>query len=200
MRIGLFGGTFDPIHLGHLILAEIVLEQMNLDTIWFLPSGSPPHKLKNEITPPRSRAEMVEFAIAGDKRFSMNPMEFEREGPTYSFETLELLRENHPEDEFFFIIGADSLEDFPGWKKPERIVELATVVAVNRGHQSDEEMERMKSALPDEIASRVEIVSMPAIDLSSTEIRKRVKQQKSIRYMVPHAVDAYIKNQNLYSE
>ncbi len=200
MRLGLFGGTFDPVHLGHLILAEITLEKMGLDQICFLPSGSPPHKQKEEISSEKARTEMLEFAIAGDNRFSINRMEFEREGPTYTYETVKILKEENPEDEFFFIIGADSLKDFPRWKHPERIVEKATIVAVNRGLLSQDEMQELKSKLPEDLMNHVEIISMPGIDLSSTEIRNRVKEGKSIRYMVPHAVDAYIHQHKLYQD
>ena len=198
MRLGLFGGTFDPVHIGHLILAQAVHEELKLDEVWFLPSGCPPHKYSDQISPENNRSEMLEFAIAGDPRFKINKMEFERGGPTYTYETLEILSKEQPDDELFFIIGADSLKDFPGWKFPEKIIEMATIVAVNRGSLSEDHMNKIKLSLPEKLRAHVEVVAMPGIDLSSTEIRYRVQEGKSIRYMVPNAVEAYIRKHELY--
>src|SRR5262249_32930148 len=131
MRLGLFGGTFDPIHLGHLILAEQCRESCGLDRVWFVVAGAPPHKPGGR-TAVAHRLEMVGIAIAGHSAFAVSDIEATRPGPHYSVETLETLRQDHPDEELFFLIGADSLEDLPSWREPERIARLATIVVVNR--------------------------------------------------------------------
>src|SRR3954471_15175632 len=131
MRLGIYGGTFDPIHLGHLILAEACREAAGLDRVWFVVAGQPPHKLG-----PRAqvghRLEMTRIAVTGNPAFEVSEIEARRPGPHYSVETLEEVRRDRPEDELFFLIGADSLADLPFWRQPERIVELARLVVVNR--------------------------------------------------------------------
>src|SRR4051794_28110021 len=131
MRLGIYGGTFDPIHLGHLILAESCREQCGLDRVWFVVAGEPPHK-PGDRTPVADRLEMARIAIAGHPAFEVSELETSRPGPHYSVETLEEVHRQHPADELFFLIGADSLADLPHWRRPERIVELATVVVVDR--------------------------------------------------------------------
>jgi nicotinate (nicotinamide) nucleotide adenylyltransferase len=131
MRLGLFGGTFDPIHLGHLILAEQCRESCELDRVWMVVAGAPPHKPGGR-TGVGHRLEMVRIAIAGHAAFVASDIEATRPGPHYSVETLEAVRRDHPADELFFLIGADSLQDLPTWREPERIAQLATIVVVNR--------------------------------------------------------------------
>jgi nicotinate-nucleotide adenylyltransferase len=135
MRLGLFGGTFDPVHYGHLVLAEQCREQCALDEVWFLPAGSPPHKADAAITDGKHRAEMLELATAGMPRFRVNRMELSRAGKTYTVDTLTQLHTEDAGRELFFLIGADSLGDLPTWRQPQRISELATIVAVNRGER-----------------------------------------------------------------
>lgn len=198
MRLGLFGGTFDPVHWGHLLMAEQCREQCRLDQVWLLPAGSPPHKTGAEISTGKQRAEMLEFAIAGHEALLVNRMELDREGKTYTVDTLRQLHAEHPEDELFFIIGGDSLTDLPTWREPEVIAELATIVAVNRGDRPLPGRDNLKKHLGEKIAARVELVTMPGIDLSSTDIRRRIREGKSIRYMVPRAVEVYIAEHGLY--
>ncbi len=198
MRLGIFGGTFDPIHWGHLVMAEQCREQCRLDQVWFLPAGLPPHKTGSAISSGKQRAEMLEFAIAGHADFVINRMEFSREGKSYTVDTLSELHAERSDDELFFLIGGDSLHDLPTWREPERIVELATVVAVNRGDRPLPTEMELAERLGSPMASRVKLVSMPGIDLSSTDIRRRVHDGKSIRFMVPRAVEAYIAEQKLY--
>ena len=200
MRLGLFGGTFDPVHWGHLLMAEQCREQCRLDQVWLLPAGSPPHKTGAEISTGKQRAEMLEFAIAGHEAFLVNRMELDREGKTYTVDTLRQLQAERPEDELFFIIGGDSLNDLPAWREPEEIAERATIVAVNRGDRPLPSRDELKKHLGEKIAARVELVTMPGIDLSSTDIRRRVREGKSIRYMVPRAVEVYIAEHGLYRE
>lgn len=192
MRLGLLGGTFDPVHYGHLLLAEQCREQCALDAIWFLPSGAPPHKQQAAITEPRQRVEMLRLAIAGHEAFSVNEMELSREGPTFTVDTLQEVLAEHPDYELFFLIGGDSLRDLPTWREPRRILELATIVAVNRGGE-----ELPAIPLLDE-PGRIQRVTMPGIGLSATDIRRRVAARKSIRYMTPRAVEVYIEQHRLY--
>src|SRR4051794_34655399 len=133
MRLGIFGGTFDPIHLGHLVLAEQCREQCQLDEVWFVPAAQPPHKLSAAITPAKPRCDMIEFAIAGNSAFRLCHIELNRDGPSFTVTTLEQLHTEGPTRELFLLIGADSLRDLSHWREPARIMELATIVAVNRG-------------------------------------------------------------------
>jgi nicotinate-nucleotide adenylyltransferase len=198
MRLGLFGGTFDPVHIGHLILAEQCREQCRLDELWFLPAGTPPHKPAGSVAPGNQRAEMIEFAIAGHPKFSVNRMELSREGRSFTVDTLRQLHSEDPSRELFFLIGADSLADLPLWRDPAGIAELATIVAVNRGDRPLPELAPLRSKLGDRVLDRIQIVAMPGIDLSSTDIRRRVREGKSIRFMTPRACEVYIQQHGLY--
>lgn len=189
MRIGLFGGAFDPIHIGHLILAETCRETLKLDKVLFIVAGDPPHK-RGEVAPAEDRLEMVRLAIAGNSAFEASELEIDRPGPHYSVDTVLLVRERHPDDELFFLVGGDVLPELPTWKTPERIRELAALVAVNRAG----------SGGPSGAASPFvhESVSIPAIGIASTAIRARIAGNQSIRYLVPRGVEAYIRERGLY--
>lgn len=200
MRLGIFGGTFDPVHLGHLILAEHVREAFALDEVWFVPAPSPPHKDDNAISPAKQRAEMLEFAISGCPHFGVSRIEFEREGPSYTVDTLQQLTDEGSDRELFLLIGADSLEDLGTWREPERIAELATIVAVNRGREPLPDADSMTSKLGSAISARVRHINIPPIDISATEIRDRASSGRSIRFMTPRAVEAYIRENGLYSQ
>jgi nicotinate-nucleotide adenylyltransferase len=197
-RIGLFGGTFDPIHSGHLLLAEQCREQCRLDEVWFLPTGDPPHKRQAAITPGKSRAEMLELAVAGHPQFRVNRMELQRQGTTFTVDTLEVLHSEDPSRELCFLIGADSLAELTTWRSPARIAELATIVAVNRGDRPLPDVAPLAERLGKEFMSRLVFVTMPGIELSSTDIRRRVRAGQSIRYMTPRAVEMYIVEHRLY--
>lgn len=193
MRLGLFGGTFDPIHLGHLILAEGCREACALDRVWFVVAGVPPHK-QDERTPVADRLEMVRLAIAGHSAFEVSEIEAKRPGPHYSVETLEAIHQERPGDDLFFLIGADSLADLPHWRQPERIAQLATIVVVNRPGSEP------SSALPDfgPGAHPLRTVHVPPIGVASHDLRQRLAEGRSIRYQVPRGVEAYIGAQGLY--
>ena len=197
MRLGLLGGSFDPIHYGHLLLAEQCREQCALDEVWFVPTGNPPHKQASDLSPSADRVAMLELATAGIPAFKVDQVELEREGTTYTVDTLQLLYNRKPSCEMFFLIGADSLDDLPNWRSVDRITELATIVAVNRGDRPLSETEARKNC-PDAVAKRVEFVTMPGVDISSTDIRRRVQEGKSIRFLVPQAVSVYIDEHGLY--
>jgi nicotinate-nucleotide adenylyltransferase len=197
MRLGIYGGTFDPVHYGHLLLAEQCREACRLDEIWFLPTGSPPHKQGVEITPPKFRKEMLEIALAGMPQFKVSTLEMDRPGPHFTVETLSEIHHTRPLDELFLLVGRDSLAEFPTWMEPERIAELAVIVAANRGRGAID-MEKLRETLGAAIASRVELVSMPGIDVSASDLRRRIAEGRSIRFQTPRAVEQYISAHRLY--
>lgn len=195
MRLGLFGGTFDPIHLGHLILAELCRETCRLDQVWFVVAGEPPHKPRGR-TAVADRLEMTRIAIAGHPAFAVSELEAHRPGPHYSVETLQAVHRKHSGDELFFLIGADSLADLPFWREPEQIVRLASLVVVNRPGCEPVALPSPFILPPD--AKPIRTVTIPPIGIASTELRQRVAEGRSIRYQVPRGVEAYIEAQRLY--
>jgi nicotinate-nucleotide adenylyltransferase len=199
VKLGLYGGTFDPVHYGHLLLAERCCEELGLDEVRFIPAGDPPHKDRPDLTPGKARAEMLEFATAGNSKLTVDRRELNRPGRSYTVETLAELHSELPDAELYFLMGADSLADLPQWREPQLIAQLAWIVAVNRGRQPPDRV-ALLAALGDEIAKRVLFVAMPAVDLSATDLRDRAASGKSLRYTMPAAVEAYIKDKMLYQE
>jgi nicotinate-nucleotide adenylyltransferase len=200
MRIGIFGGTFDPVHLGHLIMAEQCREQGRLDQVWFVPAARPPHKSEHVITSFDRRLEMLALAIAGNPAYQANPIEKDRPGPSFTVDTLETLHQQQPEDEWHLIIGSDSLYDLPGWRGPERILQLAGLVIVPRPSYPvwPESQLRASLHLPEGATLRQMVIHMPLIEISSRDLRRRVAEGRSVRYMVPRAVECYIEQHGLY--
>ena len=198
-RIGIFGGSFDPIHLGHLLFAEFCREQAALDEVRFIPAAQAPHK-GEACAESRQRLEMTRLATLGHAAFVVDACELERGGKSYTVETLEGIAEREPENELFLIMGADSLRDFPKWRAPERIVQLATLLVVRRGGESDPPWDAVRELLGDAgvEAARALSVGFPAIELSSRSIRERIRSGKSIRYQVPRAVEEFIRQSGLY--
>lgn len=196
MRVGIFGGTFDPIHIGHLILAEACREACALDIVQFVVAGEPPHKGRPR-TAAKHRLEMVELAIAGHNAFEASEIELSRPGPHYSFETLEQIHESRPTDELFFLIGADSLTDLPGWRRPERICQLASLVVVNRPGIEPATIANFK---PIEGSKPFYQVTMPDVGIASRKLRQRVADGQSVRYLVPRAVEIYLTHHGLYRD
>jgi nicotinate-nucleotide adenylyltransferase len=199
MRLGLFGGTFDPIHVGHLILAESCREACRLDRVWFVVAGAPPHKA-GPRTAVADRLEMVRIAIAGHPAFEVSELETSRPGPHYSVETLEEVHRRRPDDEIFFLIGADSLVDLPRWRQPERIAALATVVVVSR--PSTTTAQPITPFRPEfgAAARPMQMVEIPLIGIASNDLRRRIAEGRSIRYQVPRGVEAYIHAHRLYQQ
>jgi nicotinate-nucleotide adenylyltransferase len=197
MRLGIFGGTFDPIHLGHLILADQCREACALDQVWFVVAGTPPHKPARR-TGVHHRLEMARIAVAGHPSFKVSEIETVRPGPHYSVETLATIRDQHPNDDLFFLIGADSLTDLPTWREPARIAELATIVVVNRPGIE----EATTASLPDfgPTAHPLARVSIPPVGIASSEVRRRLSERRSVRYLVPRGVEAYIEAHGLYRQ
>jgi nicotinate-nucleotide adenylyltransferase len=200
MRLGIFGGSFDPVHYGHLLLAEHCREQCRLAAVWFVPAAVPPHKQDWNLSAAADRIEMLKLALGGNEKFAVWTGEIDRGGVSYTVDTLEQLQQEDPQRELFFLMGADSLADLPTWRQPKRICELATPVVVRRAGSpavDDAVLAQLMSAERLAIA-RENRVEMPIIDLSASEIRRRVAEGQSIRYRAPRAVEKYIEASGLY--
>jgi nicotinate-nucleotide adenylyltransferase len=182
-KIGLFGGSFDPIHHGHLILARDAMESLGLDRVIFIPANVSPHKLAHAPSPARLRCEMVAAAIAGEPRFSMDACEAEREGPSYAVDTVRLMRRRSPQVEFFYFIGEDNVPALHTWREIDELKKLASFVVLARGNL--------------EPAEGFPIISRN-IDVSSTDIRNRIARGLSVRYLLPDAVWAILTRLQLY--
>ena len=198
--IGILGGTFDPIHSGHLLIAEVVRNALQLEKVLFVPAGDPPHKQQQKKTAARHRVKMVELAIESNPYFSLSTVDLERPGPHYSIDTVRLIRAryNLSSEHCFFIVGGDSLVDLPTWHKPEKLIEMCRLAVVHRpGYRPD--VSQLEQVIPG-VVSRLDWVTAPAIDLAASEIRARAQRGESIRYQVPEVVAKYIKEQGLYPD
>lgn len=200
MRLGIYGGTFDPVHYGHLLLAESCREHCRLDQVWFMPAASPPHKSGATVSPAEHRLAMLELAIGGQESLHVSRLELDRGGVSYTVETLQALAEQDANRELFFLMGADSLHDLPSWREPGAICRLATLVIVARPGQPPVDFSSLRSFTSEERIERFRRhqVTMPQIDLTSRELRRRVASGESIRFRTPRAVEAYIQAQGLY--
>jgi len=187
MKIGIFGGTFNPIHYGHLLLAEQVLQELGLDKVIFVPSNIPPHKEGNLIAPAKNRLHMVRIAVRSNPRFCVSNTEILRGGKSYSVETLREFKERYPNDRLFFITGSDLIKYLADWKDVGEIFKLADFVVANRPGY-------VLTDLPEKIIK----VNIKSIDISAYEIRRFIKEGKSIRYLVPSEVRKYIEKKRLY--
>jgi nicotinate-nucleotide adenylyltransferase len=199
--VGIFGGTFDPVHLGHLILAEQCRDQVGLDQVLFIPSARPPHKQSQTLTPFEKRVEMLALAISGQSAFRVDEMEKDRPGLSYTVDTLRLLKERLAEPEMYLILGSDSLADLPGWHDPCGILRLATLLIVARPGWETPSIDALRQALNcGEVPVRMEMVQAPLIDIASRDLRQRVAAGRSIRYLVPRAVEVYIQEKKLWQD
>lgn len=200
-KIGIMGGTFDPIHLGHLILAQSAYEALQLDSVWFIPSGNPPHKReRNGGETDEHRVEMTRLAVSTDPRFELNLMEMDSETYTYTYLTLKRLNEEHPENDYYFIIGEDSLVDFPTWKYPEKIVTLCHIVVGFRPGTTTDKIEDVIRYNKDIYGGDFIMINTPAIEISSRNLRQRIRENRSIRYYVPKRIHDYILENGLYKQ
>lgn len=201
MRLGIFGGTFDPIHFGHLALAEECLATASLDEVWLVPAASPPHKGGKKLSRFDQRKEMLELAIAGNEKFKVEPMEADRPGPSFTIDTLLEIQKRKPDDELFLIIGADSALEFSTWKDPAKIVSLATlIVRIRPGFVMPIEQEFI-SQLHKQLGVLPKVIFVsgpPYLDVSSSLLKERVSNNRSIRYLLPRAVEVYIQQKKLY--
>jgi len=195
--VGILGGTFDPIHHGHLVAAEEAHHQLGLDRVLLLPAGRPPHKPMRPISPVLHRLRMLELAIADKPYFSISRVDVERPGPHYTVDALGLLRaEWGSEVTFFFIEGSDSLADIPTWYQPQRLIELCELAVVERPG-SRTRLPQLEEQLPG-LTARIHWVQMPYLDISSSDLRARVQAGRPISYLLPPAVEAYILELGLY--
>lgn len=185
-KVGILGGTFNPPHLGHLLIAEQVAEQLGLDKVMFMPNANPPHVDAKSAIPAYHRAKMVQAAIAGNSSFELEPIEVQRGGRSYTFNTMLQLRLEHPDYDYYFIIGADEVNYLPTWYRIDDLLRLVTFVGVNRPGQ------KIETNYP------VEFLTVSDLDISSTDIRRRLRHGQSIRYLVPDLVAAYIFENGLY--
>lgn len=200
MRLGLFGGSFDPVHYGHLLLAECCREQQRLDRVLFLPAAVPPHKQDRELTPAQTRIDMLELAIAGHEQFAVSRYEAERGGVNYTVDTLRHFRQEDPEGELFFLLGADMLHDLPHWREAAEVCRLAVPIVVRRAGFEEPDFGCLADLAS---SSRIDLfrqhqVDMPEIQLSSSQIRRRVAAGLSIRFRLPRAVEKLIETQGIY--
>jgi nicotinate-nucleotide adenylyltransferase len=198
MRIGVFGGTFDPVHLGHLILAEQAREQGRLDQVWFVPAARPPHK--DPGTTFRHRVEMLHLAVAGNTAFRVDELEEARPGPSFTVHTLAELARQHPGHEWFLLIGADTLAELHEWYDPVGIVRQGGLMVMGRPGARILTSEEIRNALhlPEDVALRLEVIAAPLIDISSHDLRCRAALDRSLRYLVPRAVEIYAHEKGLY--
>ena len=196
MRLGIFGGTFNPPHLGHLICAQEAYVQLRLDHVTLMPARIPPHKPVDDEPGPEHRLELCRLAVAGDPRFAVSDLEMTREGPSYTVDTLKELHTQHPDTELFLIVGGDVAAGLPHWHEPERVLSLATLaIARRRGTPRaliDEALRGLRGG------ERASFFRMPRVGFSSTMVRERVRNGQPIRYIVPDGVAEYIHEHTLY--
>ncbi|MFC1574116.1 nicotinate-nucleotide adenylyltransferase [Candidatus Latescibacterota bacterium] len=187
-KIGLFGGTFDPVHTGHLIIAQSVRESLGIASIIFIPSARPPHKNTDIMFTPEERYSMLSAALEGNPHFLISDIEMKRQGPSYTIDTIKEIKSTvAPNTEIYFIVGRDNLIEISSWKEPHSIIEETRILAADRpGHEDD--------TIPGWLMNAVKLVHTPLIDISSSDIRARIREGKSIRYLVPDAVYKLIEN------
>ncbi|TMN21020.1 nicotinate-nucleotide adenylyltransferase [Lentibacillus cibarius] len=186
-HVGILGGTFDPPHIGHLIVAEEVRVALELDEVWLMPSSEPPHK-QTAAANGEQRVKMAKNAIIGNHYFKVNTIEMSRSGKSYTYDTIKLLMDEHPDISFYFIIGADMVEYLPHWKQIDELMEMIQFVGVKRKGF------RLESDYP------IIEIDIPLIDISSTDVKKRLASGRSIKYLVPESVETFIKENHLYEE
>jgi nicotinate-nucleotide adenylyltransferase len=199
-RIGVFGGTFDPVHVAHLIMAEQCREQGRLDQVWFVPAARPPHKEGRPRTPFAQRVEMLALAIAGQPAFRVEELEKDRPGPSYTADTLAELHRRHPEVALFLLVGSDTLADLPHWHEPMRVLETAGLLIWPRPNSPVPPVEALRAGLnlPPSLPRDYQVMHGPLIDISSSDLRLRAREGRSLRYLVARAVECYIREKHLY--
>lgn len=191
-KIGILGGTFDPIHTGHLVLADELREKLKLERVIFIPSASPPHKTEHQLSSAVHRFEMTKLALKGNPHFSVSDIELKREGLSYTVETLRKLKELYKDSEIYFLTGSDVLDEITTWKEPDEIYRLAKMVIGIRPGFDEFDPE-------DHFAKKSVIIGITGVDVSSTQIREKVAKSESIKYLVPSEVEEYIRRKHLYT-
>ncbi len=196
MRIGVFGGAFDPVHFGHLILAEQCRDQGRLDEVRFVPTARPPHK-PHTAARFDQRVEMLALAVAGNPAFHVDEIEKDREGPSYTVDTLAELRRRRPGDDFWLLAGGDVVRDLHLWYEPRRLVETAGLLVMARPGTPPPDRDELGARLGLS-AVRLEVVEAPRIDIASSDLRRRAAEGRSLRYLLPRAVECYVRDKRLY--
>jgi nicotinate-nucleotide adenylyltransferase len=198
-RIGVFGGSFDPVHIGHLTIAQDAVEQLELDRLIFVPAAVPPHKQDKALVEGRHRFEMLQLATESNLSFEVSDMELQRGGVSYTFDTMTQIQFEHPGAELFFIVGLDSLVDLHGWRNADKLLELCTIVPFARGGEDPARVaEQIKLSEPWETRLMERLIRIHVIEISASEIRMRLAEGLSIRYLVPPEVEMYIAEHHLY--
>jgi nicotinate-nucleotide adenylyltransferase len=198
-QIGLFGGTFDPPHLGHLILASESYSQLHLDRLLWILTPEPPHKQEQPVTSTAHRLAMVNLAIQGNPTFELSRVELDRPGPHYTLDTVELIADQYPDADITPIIGGDSLRDLPKWNRPKELLQACHWVGVMRRPGEQENLDVLENDLPG-ISSKIHYVDAPLLEIASREIRNRIADGKPFRYYLHPAVFEYIKEHHLYQQ
>jgi nicotinate-nucleotide adenylyltransferase len=196
-RIGILGGTFDPPHVGHLILGEYSIDALDLTHLLFVPAADPPHKQDRDKTPIEHRLAMLKLAIAGNDRFDLSRIDLDRPGPHYSLDTVKIAAAQFPGAELYFVMGGDSLRDLPKWHHPQELITLCKLAVMRR--PGDNLNAGMHSALLPSLEERVVMMDTPILEISSTEIVNRLQHGQSVRYLVPDVVLAYIAEHGVYA-
>jgi len=191
-KIGLLGGTFDPVHYGHLLAAQAALEAAGLDEAWFVPTNVPPHKPQPSAGA-QARCEMLRSAVASNPRYRIEDVELNKEGTSYTVDTVADLQSRHPDAAFYWIVGSDMIRDLPNWRRIDELAERVVFIGLERPDQPSDD-----SSLPGFIRSRLTRAPMPPMGLSSTDIRGRISEGRSVRYMVPDSVIDYMQRNGLY--
>jgi nicotinate-nucleotide adenylyltransferase len=190
-RLGILGGTFDPIHSGHLILAEQLKEELKLQKVIFTPSANPPHKENHPVSPAKDRLQMVKLAIRDNPDFLISDLELERKGKSYTIDTLTRLLKLYKDSELFFLLGSDAIDELPTWKEPDKIFQkVKVVIALRPGFDRINQKNRF--------VQKSLVVPINGLNISSSQIRERIREGKSIRYLVPAGVEEFIQSKNLY--
>ncbi|MBQ7049449.1 MAG: nicotinate-nucleotide adenylyltransferase [Firmicutes bacterium] len=197
-KIAIMGGTFDPIHYGHLVTAEAVMHEYQIDQVLFIPSGQPPHKTEGQVTPADHRYLMTLLATETNPRFFSSRIEIDRKGYTYTIDTIRELKEMYPGSEIYFITGADAFSNILSWKNPELLLSSCHFVAATRPGYSRAKAAPQIEALMDRHADTLHYLEVPALSISSSEIRARVKEGRPIKYLLPETVENYIYKHGLY--
>lgn len=197
-RVGIMGGTFNPIHLGHLIIAEAAYEAYNLDEVLFVPSGVSYMKDQSEILDAKKRVHMTGLAIEDNPHFALSTIEIDRDGNSYSYETLETLRKQNPNTEYFFLVGSDTLFALETWKHPEILLPSCTILVAVRDGVPMEKMQKHAKYLEEKFGGSIKLLTTPNIEISATDIRNRLSQNRNVKYFVPDTVLDFINKYDLY--
>lgn len=197
-RVGIMGGTFNPIHIGHLIIAEAAYEAYDLDEVLFVPSGISYMKDQSEILDAKKRVHMTGLAIEDNPHFALSTIEIDRDGNSYSYETLETLRKQNPNTEYFFLVGSDTLFALETWKHPEILLPSCTILVAVRNGVPMEKMQEHAKYLEEKFGGSIQLLTTPNIEISATDIRNRIAANRNVKYFVPDSVLQFIEKNNLY--